>query len=88
MPAATGEAFYSLKSNQVGTYITPQDLNNNFVFNQLNTAGAVTLSGTNALSFTAGGKVNLNFTGTRIIAALGHNAGTRHLWLGRFGGHE
>ena len=85
-PAATGEAFYTLNFNQAGSYTTTHDLNNNFVFNQLNAAGAVTLSGTNALSLTANGnilpQINQNSSstvsfGTPIrLAAITQFAGT------------
>ncbi|MEI6605174.1 MAG: DUF6288 domain-containing protein [Verrucomicrobiota bacterium] len=50
MPTATGQAFYSLNFNKAGTYIVTHDLNNGYVFNQLNVAGAVTFTGTNSLS--------------------------------------
>ena len=55
MPAATGQAFYSLNFSKAGTYIVTHDLNNGYVFNQLNVAGAVTFAGTNSLSPTANG---------------------------------
>lgn len=54
-PAAAGQADYTLSFNQTGTYNAVHDLNNGFLFNQLNLGGAqVTLSG-NSLAFTNNG---------------------------------
>ncbi|MCX6872923.1 MAG: DUF6288 domain-containing protein [Verrucomicrobia bacterium] len=55
VPAATGQAFYRMSCNKSGTYTATQDLNNGFLLNQLNVAGAVTLAGTNSLAFAANG---------------------------------
>ena len=41
-PAAAGQPFYNLNFTPAGTYTATHDLNNGFVFNQLNFAGAVT----------------------------------------------
>lgn len=49
-PAATGQANYVLNLDQPGSYTTTHDLNNGFLFNQLNLAASVTLVGTNSLS--------------------------------------
>jgi hypothetical protein len=49
-PAASGQPFYNLNFTPSGTYTVTHDLNNGFVFNQLNFAGAVTLSGTNTIA--------------------------------------
>jgi autotransporter-associated beta strand protein len=56
-PAAAGNASYNLNFNQSGTYTTTHDLNNNYVFNQLNLAASVTLDGTNSLSPTINGSL-------------------------------
>ncbi len=56
-PAAAGRAFYTVNFNRSGTYTTTQDLNDGFVFNKLNMAGAVTFSGTNSLSPVANGSL-------------------------------
>ena len=65
-PAAAGQTYYSLNFNKSGTYTTTQDLNNGFVFNQLNLAGAVTFAGANSLSPMANGalmpQINQNST--------------------------
>ncbi len=54
-PAAAGQPFYNLNFTPSGTYTATQDLNNGFLLNQLNLAGAVTLAGTNSLAFAANG---------------------------------
>ena len=54
-PAATGMAYGSLNFATAGTYTVTQDMNNGFLLNQLNVAGAVTFAGTNSLAFTANG---------------------------------
>jgi len=54
-PAAAGQPFYNLNFTPSGTYTVTQDLNNGFLLNQLNMAGAVTLAGTNSLAFAANG---------------------------------
>ncbi len=54
-PAVAGNSAYSLNFNKPGTYTTTQDLYNNYLFNQLNIAGAVTFAGTNSLLPTANG---------------------------------
>ena len=54
-PAAAGNSSYSLNFNQSGSYYTTHDLNNNYVFNQLNLGGSVTFYGTNSLSPTGNG---------------------------------
>ena len=56
-PASAGNSTYSLNFNQSGTYTTTQNLNNNYLFNQLNVAGTVTFAGTNSLSPTANGSL-------------------------------
>ena len=56
-PTATGQAFYSLNFNKPGTYVTTNDLNNNYSFNQLNVSGTVTFAGTSSLSPTANGPI-------------------------------
>ena len=55
VPAAAGEAFYTLNFTPSGTYSVTNDLSNGFALNQLNVAGAVTFAGTNSLAFTANG---------------------------------
>ncbi|MEI7955989.1 MAG: DUF6288 domain-containing protein, partial [Verrucomicrobiota bacterium] len=66
-PAATGQAYYNLNFPQAGTYTVTHDLNNGFLLNQLNVAGALTLAGTNSLAFTANGtllpQLNQNSSG-------------------------
>jgi hypothetical protein len=54
-PAAAGAPFYTLNFTPSGTYTATQDLNSGFAFNQLNFAGTVTLTGTNALAPSANG---------------------------------
>ena len=54
-PAATGQPYYSLNFTPSGTYTATHDLNNGFLLNQLNMAGAVTIAGTNSLAFAANG---------------------------------
>jgi autotransporter-associated beta strand protein len=54
-PAAAGNSTYILNFDKSGTYITIQDLNNNYLFNQLNLTGTVTFAGPNSLSPTANG---------------------------------
>ncbi len=56
-PDAAGSSSYSLNFNKPGTYITSQDLTNNFRFNQLNLAGTLTFDGTNSLSPAANGSL-------------------------------
>ena len=70
-PAVAGNSSYSLNFNMSGTYTTTQDLNNNYVFNQLNLAGNVTFDGTNSLSPTGNGsllpQINQNSASAVII---------------------
>jgi autotransporter-associated beta strand protein len=54
-PAAAGNSTYILNFDKSGTYTTIQDLNNNYLFNQLNLTGTVTFAGLNSLSPTANG---------------------------------
>ena len=56
-PAPSGNSSYILNFNQAGTYTATQDLNNNFVFNQLNLAGNVTIDGSSSLSPMANGSL-------------------------------
>lgn len=67
-PDAAGRAFYSLNFNKAGTYTTTQDLNDGFLFNQLNIGGTVTFAGTNSLSPIDNGsivpQINQNNTST------------------------
>ncbi|MCF7731599.1 MAG: DUF6288 domain-containing protein [Akkermansiaceae bacterium] len=49
-PDAAGQPFYRLNFTPSGTYTASQDLNNGFVFNQLNFTGTVTIGGTNSLA--------------------------------------
>jgi hypothetical protein len=49
-PEATGQPFYNLNFAPAGTYTATHDLSGGFAFNQLNFAGAVTLSGTNGIA--------------------------------------
>ena len=55
VPAPGGQAFYALNFNKAGTYTTTHDLNNGYLFNQLNVAGTVSFAGTSSLSPTANG---------------------------------
>jgi len=54
-PAAAGQASYTLNFSQAGSYTVTHDLNDGFVLNTLNFAGAVTLDGTCGLALTANG---------------------------------
>ena len=56
-PDATGQPFYSLNFNRSGTYTVTNDLNNGFLLNQLNVAGAVTFAGANAPAFAGNGPI-------------------------------
>ncbi len=56
-PAVAGNPTYSMNFNKSGTYTTTLDLNNNYLFNQLNVAGTVTFAGTNTLSPKANGSL-------------------------------
>jgi autotransporter-associated beta strand protein len=56
-PAPSGNSSYILNFNQAGIYTASQDLNNNFVFNQINLAGKVTIDGSNNLSPMANGSL-------------------------------
>ncbi len=56
-PAVGGNSSYSLNFDKAGTYTTTQDLNNNYLFNQLNLAGNVTFAGTNSLALTSNGSL-------------------------------
>ncbi|MCX6873811.1 MAG: DUF6288 domain-containing protein [Verrucomicrobia bacterium] len=56
-PTATGQAYYNLNFTPSGTYTVTHDLNNGFLLNQLNVAGAVTLDGTTSLAFAANGSL-------------------------------
>jgi autotransporter-associated beta strand protein len=49
-PSPSGDSSYSLNFNQSGSYYTNQDLNNGYMFNQLNLGGSLTFYGTNSLS--------------------------------------
>jgi autotransporter-associated beta strand protein len=73
VPAAAGEAFYTLNFTPSGTYSVTNDLSNGFVLNQLNVAGAVTFAGTNSLAPTANGpvqpQINQNSTSTVMFNA-------------------
>ncbi len=55
LPAATGQPYYSLNFTTSGTYTATHNLNNGFQLNHLNTAGNVTINGTQSLSFVANG---------------------------------
>lgn len=72
MPAAAGDAFYSMNFNKSGTYTATQDLNSGFVFNQLNLAGAVTIAGTHSLAPLGNGpvqpQINQNSSNTVTIS--------------------
>ena len=72
-PPATGDSACSLNFNRSGTYTTTQDLNANYVFNQLNFGGEITLDGANKLSPTANGpflpKINQNSASAVMISA-------------------
>ena len=54
-PAATGSAAYFLNFNQAGSYTTTHNLSDNFEFNQLNFASAVTIGGSKSLSPSSNG---------------------------------
>jgi autotransporter-associated beta strand protein len=54
-PATTGKANYVLNFDQAGNYTATQDLDDGFLFNQLNIAGTVSFDGTNSLSFASNG---------------------------------
>ena len=54
VPDAAGQPFYRMSISKAGTYTTTQD-SVGFQLNQLNTAGTVTLAGTNSLTFAANG---------------------------------
>ncbi len=54
-PNNDGRADYTLNFTPGGTYTTTQNLNNGFLLNQLNFAGAVTLAGNNSLALTSNG---------------------------------
>ena len=49
IPAVLGSAAYNLNFNQPGTYTASHDLSDNFEFNQLNFAAAVTIGGGKSL---------------------------------------
>ncbi|MCE9611135.1 MAG: DUF6288 domain-containing protein [Chthoniobacter sp.] len=66
--AATGQAYYSLNFTPSGTYTATQDLNNGFLLNQLNVAGAATIAGTNSLAFAANGTLLPQFNQNSINA--------------------
>ena len=54
-PAAAGQPYYILNFTPSGTFTVTADLNNGFLLNQLNMGGAVTIAGTNSLTFAANG---------------------------------
>ena len=54
-PAASGNLSYILNFDKPGIYTTTQNLNANFVLNQINTASSVTIDGSKGLSTTANG---------------------------------
>jgi len=54
-PTSTGLLNYNLNFTPSGTYTVTHNLSNGFQLNQLNVAGAVTITGTNSLAFTANG---------------------------------
>jgi autotransporter-associated beta strand protein len=56
-PAAAGQPFYTLNFTPTGTYTATHDLSNGFQLNQMNVAAAVTLAGTNSLTFAANGTI-------------------------------
>ncbi len=56
-PSASGNSSYILSLNQAGIYTTSHDLNTNFVFNQINFGGQVTIDGSKSLSPTANGSL-------------------------------
>ena len=54
-PDAAGQPFYTLNFNRSGTYTVTNDLNDEFLLNQLNVAGTVTFAGASAPAFTGNG---------------------------------
>jgi autotransporter-associated beta strand protein len=54
-PVGSGQSYYTLNFNQVGTYTTTHDLSARFLLNQLNFGGGVTVAGSNRLAFAGNG---------------------------------
>ena len=78
-PAPAGYANYTLNFTPSGTYTVTDDLNNGFLLNQANFAGAVTLAGTNGITFTNNGatlpQLNQNSSsGVTLSVPLAFNA--------------